>query len=396
MVSGGLTPIAIDLDMFAGNARELRAPTPTATTTRTRATALVDVGAKTTSINVMRGGVSCFSREIPIGGANMTQAVSRRLGVEGFEAEAIKAPRGPPGGGAHRDRARARGPQRVPLSMDYVEHNEGVTVTEILLSAASPARSRPSNSRAPARPRGTPRGPARGRRSPRGGAEPGLSLVVAVGLASACATNDHDQLPARRVPSRLSPIGVTPRSPPRPSPTPRCSPITATPSSAPARTSRPRAAAQLDLDGPAQVVYQSPEGRDAPAREKTFSEIIATASCDQDPDEPRRRSRGPRGDEHFVWFEDIDGSRVGWRAPALREAQGAGLRVRRTDRRANFEDEDREISDLWRIFGKPQAPRRGSTTPTRTSSRPSTGPSPDDRRPEPRRARGQPAPEEGQ
>ena len=84
----------------------------------------------------MRGGSSCFSREIPIGGSNMTQAVARRLGVEGFEAEAIKR-----SSEDHQTEVRtAIGPvledlaSELMLSMDYVEHNEGLTVTEILLS----------------------------------------------------------------------------------------------------------------------------------------------------------------------------------------------------------------------------------------------------------------------
>ncbi len=137
--SSGLVPIAIDLDLFAiANAWEM-CVLPDADgfdPEDIRATALVDVGAKATSINVMRGGTSCFSREIPIGGANMTQAVARRLGVEGFEAEAIKR-----SSEDHQAEVRtAIGPvledlaSELMLSMDYVEHNEGVTVTEILLS----------------------------------------------------------------------------------------------------------------------------------------------------------------------------------------------------------------------------------------------------------------------
>lgn len=140
MVNGaGLLPIAIDLDLFAiANAWEI-CVLPDADgidPEDIRATALVDVGAKATSINVMRGGTSCFSREIPIGGANMTQSVARRLGVEGFEAEAIKR-----ASEDHQAEVRtAIGPvledlaSELVLSMDYVEHNEGVTVTEILLS----------------------------------------------------------------------------------------------------------------------------------------------------------------------------------------------------------------------------------------------------------------------
>ena len=140
MIQGaGLLPIAIDLDLFAiANAWEM-CVLPDAEgidPEDNRATALVDVGAKATSINVMRGGTSCFSREIPIGGASMTQAVARRLGIEGFEAEAIKR-----ASEDHQAEVRtAIGPvledlaSELVLSMDYVEHNEGVTVTEILLS----------------------------------------------------------------------------------------------------------------------------------------------------------------------------------------------------------------------------------------------------------------------
>lgn len=137
--STGLVPIAIDLDLFAiSNAWEMCVLPDSEgfDSSDIRATALVDVGAKATSINVMRGGTSCFSREIPIGGSNMTQAVARRLGVEGFEAEAIKR-----ASEDHQAEVRtAIGPvledlaSELMLSMDYVEHNEGLTVTEILLS----------------------------------------------------------------------------------------------------------------------------------------------------------------------------------------------------------------------------------------------------------------------
>ena len=137
--NAGLLPIAIDLDLFAiSNAWEL-CVLPDADSidpNDTRATALVDVGSEATSINVMRGGASCFSREIPSGGSNMTQAVARRLGVEGFAAEAIKR-----SSDDHQAEVRtAIGPvledlaSELMLSMDYVEHNEGLTVTEILLS----------------------------------------------------------------------------------------------------------------------------------------------------------------------------------------------------------------------------------------------------------------------
>src|SRR6185436_20309867 len=81
-----------DIDLFAlANAWELCGlPPEEAAEGKETAIALVDVGATRTSINVLCGGETCFSREIGIGGHDMTQAVARRLGVEVFEAEAIK------------------------------------------------------------------------------------------------------------------------------------------------------------------------------------------------------------------------------------------------------------------------------------------------------------------
>lgn len=135
----GLTPISIDLDIFAlANAWELCGIPDEDVVEEgdSRATALVDVGATRASINVIRSGESCFSREINIGGQDMTQAVARRLGVEGFEAEAIKR-----ASEAHEAEVNsAIGPvledlaSELSLSIDYVEHHEGLHVHEILLS----------------------------------------------------------------------------------------------------------------------------------------------------------------------------------------------------------------------------------------------------------------------
>lgn len=139
VTSQGLTPISIDLDLFAlANAWELCGIPDDDVMDEgdLRATALVDVGASRASINVIRGGESCFSREINIGGADMTQAVARRLGVEGFEAEAIKR-----ASETHEAEVNsAIAPvledlsSELSLSIDYVEHHEGVQVEEMLLS----------------------------------------------------------------------------------------------------------------------------------------------------------------------------------------------------------------------------------------------------------------------
>jgi type IV pilus assembly protein PilM len=140
MIKGqGLVPVAIDLDLFAvANAWELCGlpMESTAVDGLASAIALVDVGATRSSVNVLVGGESCFSREINIGGADMTQAIVRRLGVEGFEAEAIKRA----ADGHKTEVALAVQPvleelaSELALSIDYVEHHEGVQVEETLLS----------------------------------------------------------------------------------------------------------------------------------------------------------------------------------------------------------------------------------------------------------------------
>ena len=146
LVTGqGLTPSAIDIDAFAlANAwelcglpdEELDGAGGESAPKEERGIALVDVGASRTSINVLCGGESCFSREIGIGGQDMTQAVARRLGMEVFEAEAIKRA----GDEKKAEVSRAIAPvledlaSEITLSLDYVENHEGLRVEEILLS----------------------------------------------------------------------------------------------------------------------------------------------------------------------------------------------------------------------------------------------------------------------
>lgn len=138
VVARGLTPVAVDIDLFAlANAWELcGVPLDEADTGEEPAVALVDVGAVRTSINVLCDGESCFGREINIGGNDMTQAIARRLSVEPFEAEAIKR-----ASDTHEPEVNsAIAPvledlvSEVSLSLDYVEHHTGVRVDEILLS----------------------------------------------------------------------------------------------------------------------------------------------------------------------------------------------------------------------------------------------------------------------
>jgi type IV pilus assembly protein PilM len=134
----GLTPIAVDVDVFAlANAWELCGLSEgDFTEGEGNAIALADVGASCTSINVLCEGETCFSREIGIGGQDMTQATARRLGVDVAEAEAIKRE----SQGREAEVGRAISPvledlvSELSLSLDYVENREGLRVEEVLLS----------------------------------------------------------------------------------------------------------------------------------------------------------------------------------------------------------------------------------------------------------------------
>ncbi len=138
VVAHGMQPVAVDVDVFAlANAWELCGLSDAELDAgEDRVIALVDIGAARTQINVLHGGETCFSREIGIGGSDMTQAIARRLGLELFEAEAIK--REP--GEREAEVSRTIHPvledlvSEISLSLDYVENREGLGVEEVLLS----------------------------------------------------------------------------------------------------------------------------------------------------------------------------------------------------------------------------------------------------------------------
>lgn len=87
----GLEPIAVGVDGFAlGNAWELGDLSNPGLQEPGRTVALVDIGAVKTSINILRDNITCFAREVPIGGHDLTNAIARRVGVELAQAEDLK------------------------------------------------------------------------------------------------------------------------------------------------------------------------------------------------------------------------------------------------------------------------------------------------------------------
>ena len=85
--SAGLTPTSVDLNSFA--VLRVLADVDRLGLTR-RAEALVDVGASVTNIVVSEGGVPRFVRILLMGGADVTESISDRMGIPVEQAEAIK------------------------------------------------------------------------------------------------------------------------------------------------------------------------------------------------------------------------------------------------------------------------------------------------------------------
>jgi type IV pilus assembly protein PilM len=85
--AAGLTPVIVDVDYFAlENMFELNYDPPP-----DQVIALVNVGARYSSINILRSGRSTFTGDVPVGGRDITDALVRDLGVEIEVAERLKA-----------------------------------------------------------------------------------------------------------------------------------------------------------------------------------------------------------------------------------------------------------------------------------------------------------------
>jgi type IV pilus assembly protein PilM len=83
----GLKPVMVDLTSFAV-IRALGRVDPVGL--EGQAEALVDIGARVTNIAVHQGGVPRFVRVLLMGGADLTTAISERMGIPFEQAEAIK------------------------------------------------------------------------------------------------------------------------------------------------------------------------------------------------------------------------------------------------------------------------------------------------------------------
>ena len=85
--AAGLLPIVIDVDYFAlENMFEVNYDVVSE-----HAIALVNIGARYSSINILKGGRSTFTGDVPVGGRDISEALMRDLGVSAEEAETLKA-----------------------------------------------------------------------------------------------------------------------------------------------------------------------------------------------------------------------------------------------------------------------------------------------------------------
>jgi len=82
----GMSLSVVDVDSFAvQNAFEINHDVGT-----DDVVALINIGASVMNINVVRDGVSLFTRDVQMGGNLYTEEIQKHLGVSGYEAESMK------------------------------------------------------------------------------------------------------------------------------------------------------------------------------------------------------------------------------------------------------------------------------------------------------------------
>ena len=140
LIDLGLQPISIGVDGFAlGNAWELAEEINPGLQDPGRTVALVDVGATKSSINILHDGVSCFAREVPMGGQDLTNAITRRLGIESSQAEDMKRDPGDQAGIVEEAMGQVVEDlgNEINLSFDFFENQVEGEVEEVFLSGGS-------------------------------------------------------------------------------------------------------------------------------------------------------------------------------------------------------------------------------------------------------------------
>jgi type IV pilus assembly protein PilM len=140
LVDLGLQPVSVGIDSFAiGNAHELNEIVMPGLQEPDKTIALIDIGASKSCINILRNNVTYFAREVPMGGQDMTNAITRRFGIEAFEAEALKRDPGEQMSEVQEAVAHVLDDlgNEINLSFDFFENQFDGEVQEVFLSGGS-------------------------------------------------------------------------------------------------------------------------------------------------------------------------------------------------------------------------------------------------------------------
>ena len=85
----GLVPVIVDVDSFALVNAFLHANPEEAK--QQKAVALVNLGASLSNVSILNKGMLLFTRDIPMGGNNLSEVISKKLNVDFAQAERLKA-----------------------------------------------------------------------------------------------------------------------------------------------------------------------------------------------------------------------------------------------------------------------------------------------------------------
>jgi len=136
----GLQPIGVAVDSFAlGNAYELSDMISPGIQGNDRTVALIDIGASKSCINILRNNVTFFAREVPMGGQDLTNAITRRFGIEAAQAETLKRDAGDQAGEVQEAVGQVLDDlgNEINLSFDFFENQFDGEVQDVLLSGGS-------------------------------------------------------------------------------------------------------------------------------------------------------------------------------------------------------------------------------------------------------------------
>lgn len=118
----GLKPIAFDVDAFA----MINAFEKIKSVSKEECAAVINIGHNLTSINILRGGIPYFTRDVFLAGRDITGSLAKRFGLEFSQAEKLKRDKGNVLQGDTFNKALGMGLEdlvgEIRLSFDYYEN----------------------------------------------------------------------------------------------------------------------------------------------------------------------------------------------------------------------------------------------------------------------------------